>query len=330
LAIRGIPRLQRRTRRKRTSRSSPPRLPGPSRFLPSRLRRIASAVVCREETQQGVPDRRSPGAAETGLEVSARCRLRRTTPLRRVRRRRRRCLRQRLRGTRRLCSHARRTTPLRRVRRRRRRCLRQRLRGTRRLHSHPRRTTPLRRARRRRRRGLRRRLRGTRRCCSHPPERLCHRPKERRCHPPNAAGRISRLVRRTRRRTRRRPRRRCRRRFSRGGRPRRRRLRCRDICRCMDRHRCRDRHLLRLQFRLWLRRFNTCRFRRRTKTKPPPGIPPHGFRRVRRRDAGGSQHTADGDAPGTAFGACRDIHAVRCQRRFDGRAGVANGVAVKQ
>ena len=299
MAIRGIPRLQRRTRRKRTSRSSPPRLPGPSRFLPSRLRRIASAVVCREETQQGVPDRRSPGAAETGLEVSARCRLRRTTPLRRVRRRRRRCLRQRLRGTRR-------------------------------LHSHPRRTTPLRRARRRRRRYLRRRLRGTRRCCSHPPERLCHRPKERWCHPPNAAWRISRLVRRTRRRTRRRPRRRCRRRFSRGGRPRRRRLRCRDICRCMDRHRCRDRHLLRLQFRLWLRRFNTCRFRRRTKTKPPPGIPPHGFRRVRRRDAGGSQHTADGDAPGTAFGACRDIHAVRCQRRFDGRSGVANGVAVKQ
>ena len=295
MAIRGIPRLQRRTRRKRTSRSSPPRLPGPSRFLPSRLRRIASAVVCREETQQGVPDRRSPGAAETGLEVSARCRLRRTTPLRRVRRRRRRCLRQRLRGTRR-------------------------------LHSHPRRTTPLRRVRRRRRRGLRRRLRGTRRCCSHPPERLCHRPKERRCHPPNAAGRISRLARRNRRR----PRRRRRRRFSRGGRPRRRRLRFRDICRCMDRHRCRDRHLLRLQFRLWLRRFNTCRFRRRTKTKPPPGIPPHGFRRVRRRDAGGSQHTADGDAPGTAFGACRDIHAVRCQRRFDGRAGVANGVAVKQ
>ena len=62
----------------------------------------------------------------------------------------------------------------------------------------------------------------------------------------------------------------------------------------------------------------------------PRVFPPTGFRRVRRRDAGGSQHTADGDAPGTAFGACRDIHAVRCQRRFDGRAGVANGVAVKQ
>jgi hypothetical protein len=53
------------------------------------------------------------------------------------------------------------------------------------------------------------------------------------------------------------------------------------------------------------------------KRSHPRVFPLRGFRRVRRWDAGGSQRTADGDAPGTAFGACRDIHAVRCQRRFD-------------
>ena len=204
-----MPRLQCRTRRKRTSRSSPPRLPEPPRFSPSRLWRIASAVVwgC-EETPKGVPNPRGstdPDAAETtGLEVSARHVLRGTTSLRRARRFRRRCLRRRARGTRRICS----------------------------------------------------------------------RPKERRCHPPNAAGRISRLARRNRRRLRWRPRRRRRRRFSRDGCPRRRRLRCRGIRRCMVRRRCRDRHLFRLRSRHRLRRFNNRRFRRPTKTKPPPGIPP--------------------------------------------------------